>query len=222
MSSDPIDNTQALVTIDTAKYAILAPTTTELDVNGTLEPGDLVRVHVPPGGGTVWHVPGINGPEPVDQLEGVILYWCDTRALWHRAPEDDVPGTPPDCSSRDAITGVGNPGGSCRDCRFAEFGSASNGRGQKCRLTRELFFVREEDHIPLIIVVAPSSYRAVRQFTLSLRRIKKPHYHVLARLGLSAVLQPGRNYSRIEPRFGGLVDPKHHDQFTELHRMLAK
>jgi hypothetical protein len=218
MSSDPIDNTKALVTIDTAKYSILAPMTTELSVNGTLEPWDLVRVHVPPGGGTIWRVPGINGPEPVDQLEGVIPYWRDTRALWHRSPEEDAPGAPPDCSSRDAITGVGDPGGPCRDCRFAAFGSASNGRGQKCRLTRELFFVRPEDHIPLIVVVAPSSYKAIRQFMLGLKEL---HYHVVVGLRLSAVLQPGRNYSRIEPRLLGRVDPKHHDQFTELHRMLA-
>src|SRR5262245_28768491 len=105
MSSDPSDNTKGFtiitkaLTIINADYAILGPMTTELSVNGTLEPGDLVRVHVPPGGGTVWQVPGINGPEPVDQLEGVIPYWRDTRALWHRSLEEDAPGAPPDCSS---------------------------------------------------------------------------------------------------------------------------
>jgi hypothetical protein len=91
MSSDPNDNTKA-PTIITADYAILGSMITELSVNGALELGDLARIHVPPGGGTVWQMPGVNGIELVDQLEEIILRWRDTRALWCQVPEEDAPG----------------------------------------------------------------------------------------------------------------------------------
>src|SRR5262249_25962862 len=207
------------VTIDTAKYAILAPATTELGVNGTLEPADLPRVHIPLGGGTVWQVPGLNGAGPVDQLVGIVLRWRDTRAFWPRGAEEDARGAPPDCSSPDAITAVGDPGGSCRDCPFARFASASNGRGQACRLTRELLFVRPDDRIPLVISIPPSSYTAVRRFFLFL---PVAHYHAVLQLALSPVRQTGRIFSLVAPQFLGIVDPKYHAQLTELHRMLAK
>jgi hypothetical protein len=217
MSSDPLDNTEAL-TIISGDYAILGPAALELGVNGTLEPGDLPRLNVPAGGGTLWQLPGVNGAEPVDQLEGIILKWNDRRALWRLAPEEGAPGAPPDCSSADALTGVGDPGGSCRDCPFAQFGSASNGRGQACRLTRELLFVRQEDHIPLVVVAPPSSYKTVRRFLV---RLRVPFYHAVVRLGLAPVRQTGRIYSVIAPRFLGVVAPKHHDKLAELYRMLA-
>jgi hypothetical protein len=116
------------------------------------------------------------------------------------------------------VVGKGDPGGSCHACRFAEFGSAPNGRGQACRLTRNLLFVRAEDRVPLIIVVPPSSYQTVRRFLV---RLPVPHYRAVIRLGLSPVRQPGRNYSVIEPRFLSVVDPTHHDKLADLHHMLA-
>jgi hypothetical protein len=91
MTHDPSDNTKAL-TIINADYAILEPRITQLSVNGALEPGDLARIHVPPGGGTVWQLPGVNGIELVDQLEEIILRCRNMRALWGQVPEEDAPG----------------------------------------------------------------------------------------------------------------------------------
>jgi hypothetical protein len=77
MTGDHHDNTKA--PIITADYAIL-------------ELGGLPRIHVPPGGGTVLQMPGVNGIELVDQLEDIIHRWHDTRALWSQVPEEDAPG----------------------------------------------------------------------------------------------------------------------------------
>jgi hypothetical protein len=89
MVNDPYDNTKAL-TIINADYVILGPRITQLSVNGALERGDLARIHVPPGGGTVWQLRGVNGIELVDQLEEIILRWHNTRPLWGQVPEEDA------------------------------------------------------------------------------------------------------------------------------------
>jgi hypothetical protein len=217
MSKDLSDNTRALSTI-TADFAILAPTNANLAVNGTPRLEDLIRVSVPVGGGDTWEVQGISGIEAVSHLEGIILGHHDARALWGRPLEEGSPGAPPECSSADGITGVGDPGGNCRDCAFSRFGSASNGRGQACRLTLELVLARREDRIPLIVNVPPSSYRTIHGFIL---RLPVPHYMAVVRLGLSPIRQPGRIYSLIAPRFLGAIDPEHHDKLAGLHRLLA-
>ena len=173
---------------------------------------------MPLGGGTAWQVPGINGIESVSELDGIILAYHDKRALWRDSPEEGAPGAPPDCASDDAITGVGDPGGLCCDCPFAQYASAATGRGQACRLTRELIFVRQEDRIPFIVSVGPSSLKNCRKF---LTRLSLPHYLAVVRLGLAPVRQPGRTHSVIVPQLLGAVDPEHHDQLAELHRMLA-
>jgi hypothetical protein len=198
--------------------AILGPMTGELDVNGTPEPGDFDRLHPPIGEEAVWKVPGINGTESVSHLDGVTLVTHDRRYLFRGSPEEAVPGARPDCASADAVTGVGDPGGLCRDCQFAQYGTAANGRGQACRRILELVFVRQQDRIPFIVSVPPSSLKTMRKF---LMRLPLPHFLVLIRLSLATVRQPGRTYSVIQPLFLGVIDPKSHDQLAKLHRMLA-
>jgi hypothetical protein len=203
--------------IVTLPFTILMPTTADLSVNGTLERGDLDRVHVPLGGSTTWQVPGINGTESVSELDGIILGYQDQRAFWRGSPEEGTPGAPPDCASPDTVNGVGDPGGLCCNCPFAQFGSGSTGRGQACRLTRELLFARPQDRLPFIVSVPPSSLRNVRKFQA---RLPLPYFCAFVRLGLSPVRQVGRIYSVIEPRLLGAIDPEHHDQLAKWHRCL--
>ena len=95
---------------------------------------DLEQVTIPAGGGTMWTIPdAIAGPTGAAELTGVVLYAQDRRAFWREGLEDSGGGTPPDCSSPDAITGTGDPGGACGKCHMAEFGSAPDGRGQACK-----------------------------------------------------------------------------------------
>ena len=217
MDEDASDKTTAL-SIITSDFAIFAPTNANLAVNGIPRREDLVRIGVPVGGGDAWQISGIHGIETVKYLEGTILAQQDTRALWDHPLEEGSPGAPPSCTSADAITGVGDPGGNCRDCRFSRFGSAPNGRGQACRLTLELVFLRREERIPVIVNVPPSSYRIIHGFIL---RLPVPHYMAVVRLGLTPVRQPGRIYSLIDPRYLGAFGPEHHDELYALHRLFA-
>ena len=64
---------------------------------------------MPPGGGTTCTIPTLTGEESRESLDGIIVAWTPSRAYW----EGDFAGSePPQCASRDAITGEGDPGGS--------------------------------------------------------------------------------------------------------------
>jgi hypothetical protein len=212
--SDDIYYMRALKIV-TTEFTFLMPMTEDLSVNGTLELGDLDRVHVPLGGSTTWQVPGINGTESVSELDGIILAHHDQRAFWRGSPEEGAPGAPPDCSSIDTVHGVGNPGGLCCDCPFGQYGSA--GRGQACRLTRELAFIRPEDRFPFIVSVPRTSLKNVRKFQA---RLPMPYCLAYVRLGPSPVRQPGRIYSVIDPRLLGAMNPEYHEQLFKWHRRL--
>src|SRR3990167_10027573 len=112
-------------------YAIVAPDTDIRETvaenlgGATLSLGDLTRITVPAGGATAWEVPTLTGMESVKEVEGVVVFWSAQRAYWKEAFAGA--GVQPDCSSSDAVTGYGNPGGACADCELAKWGSAKTG-----------------------------------------------------------------------------------------------
>src|SRR5262245_41332783 len=117
------------------------------NLGDTITVVDLERIRVPAGGGTAWTLQTLEGEKIEKELAGIIVGWRDTRAYW-KVPMESDGNAPPNCSSIDARTGIGEPGGDCRRCRFAEFGSSSNGEGQACKQVRQLFFLRPENVLP--------------------------------------------------------------------------
>src|SRR5215469_6544378 len=101
----------------------------------------LERIKIPGGGGTIWSLPGLGGEENYENLSVIILAFRDTRAYWPETLEKSGGNKNPECSSPNAR--VGNPFGECSTCRFAKPKSGPNGIGQACKLTRELFVVRQ-------------------------------------------------------------------------------
>lgn len=159
--------------------------------------GDLDRVKVPSGGGLAWELPSSGSkPEIAQEIEGVIAYWHDARGRWE---QKEGANTPPVCSSWDGRVGVGNPGGDCLSCRYAQFGSAENGRGQACKAMRNFYVLRPEDSLPLRIVAPPSSLKNARDFFLGLgKRSRIIYRHAIIRLGLQRDENPeGKPFSRI-------------------------
>lgn len=181
----------------------------QANVAGGISPFDLMRLKVPAGGGIAWTVPSLSGPAESEKIiEGVIVAWSDQRAYWKQ--EFSGAGTPPDCASRDNITGVGEPGGRCRTCALAQFGSApkkanakSDPRGQACKQMRLLFIIRPGDLLPIIVAVPPTSLKNVRDYFLNLAREGVPYYQCTTRLGLASDKNAdGIAYSLVEPRLG--------------------
>jgi len=193
-----------------SQYAVLQHSTEELQgiINsnigaGNLGPADLERVKVPAGGGTTWEVATLDGIESTRNLDGVVVAWKDPRAYWESSYDDSGGGTPPDCSSEDGITGVGNPGGSCAECEFAQFGSAVDKEGnpapgQACRQMRLMAIVCKDDLVPMLLIAPPTSMQNLRRYFLRLASRAVPYYGVVTRFTLSREKnKAGLEYSAI-------------------------
>jgi hypothetical protein len=165
---------------------------------------DFERIKIPAGGGTAWTLQTLDGEEMVKDLSGIIVAWRDTRAYWSVSMDQSEGNQPPDCSSVDARTGVGNPGGDCHSCALAQFGSDPKGEGQACKLVRQLFFLREENLLPEIVSLPASSIKAARQYFMRLASKAVPCHSVITRISLEKTKNgQGIVYSRATFASGG-------------------
>lgn len=210
-------------TIDEAAdlYPVLAETNDlaeimEANVGESMTEFDLDRVKIPSGGGTTWEVPTLEGEESVKKLEGIIVHWKAARAYWAEDFEASAGGTPPDCASRDGIHGSGtfgegsehNPSGLCDTCPMSKFGSAENEIGQACKQMRQLFLARENEMLPLVVTLPPTSIKPVRQYFLRLAGKKVPYYGVISGLELAkATNRSGIQYAQVKPSVVQVLDP---------------
>lgn len=131
----------------------------------TITASNLPKITVPNGDSLFWQ---IDGEDPVREIEGVVLFQTLVRAFWSTAYEDGDHG-PPDCFSNDSNRGIGNPGGDCDTCKFAQYGSdPKGGEGQACRQTRPLYILRPGHSLPTLLRVPPTSLKSAKAFLVSL------------------------------------------------------
>ena len=187
----------------------------------TVNASDFERIKIPAGGGTAWTLQTLDGEEIEKELSGIIVAWRDTRAYWSVPMEQSDGNMPPDCYSLYARTGVGKPGGDCHKCPFAQFGSGAKGEGQACKLVRQLFFIREENLLPEIVSLPPSSIKPARQFFMRLASKAVPCYSIITRIGLEKTRNAqGIVYSRATFASGGRLTPEQADRVKEYAAML--
>jgi hypothetical protein len=173
---------------------------------------DLERVKVPSQGSTFFAVNTLEGEQSVKELKGIILNWSEKRMYWKDKIGTTGAGAPPDCASEDGDAGVGEPGGACAKCKYAQFGSAVKdngdfGKGQACKLVRYLLIVKKEDMIPFVLCVPPSSLGHLRKMFLRLSSKGMPYYQVEVAFTLEkAQSGDGITYSTIMPRVSGVLD----------------
>jgi hypothetical protein len=104
---------------------------------------DLPRIKVAPGGVLSFVVETPAGDEMVKKLEGVIPAYRNARVYWKSRAGGKKP---PDCSSADGLVGIGDPGGACHKCPYAQFGSGfkqdgTPSAGQACKDIRQILFL---------------------------------------------------------------------------------
>lgn len=146
---------------------------------------DLPRLRIPAGGGTTWELPT---GEALKALDIIIIHRQLTRAYW--PTPFDGSSEPPTCSSDDAVTGIGDPGGSCAACPYAQFGSS--GRGQACRLITRLFIAREPGQFPMLLSLPPTAAAAARQYIVNvLITTGLPYWGLRTTVALSRVQSSG-------------------------------
>lgn len=184
----------------------------------TLGFGDLPRVKLPAGGGTAWELPT---GEASKTLDGIIVHRQLTRAYW-RDPFGSGESNAPTCSSTDAVRGVGEPGGDCASCQFAQFGSGANG-GQACRLITRLYVLPDGSPAPWVVLVPPSSAQAVRRYIVSLLATRGLAYWLVrTRLTLEKAQTPsGITYSVLGLTMLEALDGAEAAAADEMHRSIA-
>lgn len=124
------------------------------------------RIKIPAGGSTAFEVPG-DGDEPelAKEIECVILNHHPAYAYY--AKEYTGGSNPPECGSFDGITGVGTPGGTCKDCPYNKFGSGNRKKSKACKNRRLLYILVEGELFPMLLSLPVGS---LNSFTKYLKR----------------------------------------------------
>jgi len=151
---------------------------------------DLERIKVPSGGMLAWEIPGLSGVPTYEQsVEGIIMFHKLGRSFWKQSLSESGGGVPPDCSSPDNLIGIGDPGGECASCPYAQWGSAESdgdekARGQACKQQRFVFILREGMALPSVIALPPTSLQPMKQWLMQITGKGKPYWCFLVRFNL--------------------------------------
>lgn len=174
--------------------------------NESLSVSDLVRVKLPAAGSTTWTVATVDGDVDTKVIRGVVVTHRQVRVYWKDAYTGD--NTPPDCFSDDTIHGIGDPGGACEKCEFAQFGTARGGtaRGQACQLRRLLFFLPEDQYLPMLINLPVTSQGVAKQYFVKLASAGVSIHDVLTSFELVKVKGDGvPDYSQVVMKRVGML-----------------
>lgn len=161
----------------------------------TVTPFKLDRIRIPDGESDFWTVPTLDGTEPCQDLQGIIVHKKDMRAWW---PDPDPTGKPPRCKSDDAISGLGcrmvgehypnDPADQlheCLTCKYAQFETDPKGKkGQWCKEMRAVFIIRESTFLPTVIFLPPTSLQKFDAYLLTLATYGVPFNSLIVSFGL--------------------------------------
>ncbi len=195
----------ALTTVEPGRFLVLNHDPAEIEAiiadnlgGQEVTEFDLPRIKVPSGGGRTWEIPTLTGVDAAPVLEGIVVHFKLTRAYWS---PDSGSGGPPQCRSNDGIVGIGDPGGHCKTCPFAQFGSATDDAGnqapgQACNAKEIWFMLRPGSFLPVAVALPSTSLKAAKAY----------------RVGTHVGLEQSRNakgdaYSKAVPTVGGVLDP---------------
>lgn len=226
--------TNALAVVDPQYTALaLPPEEVEALINENLggeglDVFDIDRIKIPSGGILQWAVPTIEGTtEMVKELEGVIVFQKQVRAYWSKSL-DDGGATAPDCKSDDNHVGAGNPGGYCRECPLAKFGSATDkkgepAKGQACKLMMLVFILGDEGFLPRIVVLPPTSVGPMRKYLVRLTERAILASTVVTKLELEEDKNDaGIKYSKAKPSIVGKLNDEKAAQLKSYIANLSK
>jgi len=205
---------------DEAIAALQEAITTNV-AGGELTGAELPRIKISGGAKPCWIVPSLEeGDQMLDELTGVVVFARDTRVYYKDEFGKSGTTQPPDCSSVDCVTGIGNPGGECKKCPLAQFGSASSGKGQACKQVRQLFLLRGEQMLPEIVSLPPTSLKPCRQFFLKLTTKGIPYYQAMITIGLETTVNAaGIKYGRATFAFVRRLDAKEAARAAQYHAL---
>lgn len=117
--------------------------------------------------------------DEVEELTGVILHFIPLQKACYKKPySKNDPKVPPDCSSKDGITGEGDPGGSCVKCEFNRYNTAHNGgKGKLCKDIMTVFLLLPEHVMPIRIPLPPTSHKPFKTYRNDLTDLRRGTYY---------------------------------------------
>lgn len=170
-----------------------------------LQVSDLPKVKIPAGGSTTWLVPPDDAP--AKDLEGIVVYQHDLRALFAQSETGGISNEPPLCTSDDARFGKGAPGGDCSRCANAMYGSAGVGKkGQACKSMHRIYLLAQGSVLPLVLTLSPSSLSVWRKYMIALVNDRHVVTSVVTRISLEKVTGGTAPYARIVPSCVRVLD----------------
>lgn len=177
---------------------------------------DLPRTNVPAGGTLAWSIKATaddKRPTVTEALEGVIVLHHPAYAYYSNPTP--APGTRPDCSSRDGVSGITTEGGemiSCATCPYNQFGSGvkadgSPSRGKACKNAFMLYMLREGEILPTMVKIPPTGVKPLKSYFQGLllpkdksNPMRRPH-EVVTRITLNFATSTDSGTSYAVPAF---------------------
>lgn len=173
----------------------------EANTGGAITLGDLTQIVIPSGGSTTFEVVNPIGEDTEEkEIEGVLIYWNDRRSYWMRGLDDAEEGetNSPDCFSANGKEGIGSPGGDCRTCPLAAWGSAPGSNGQACKSQRLFFLLRKGSIMPVIMRGAPTSISPSKKYLFGLASEMVPYWGITTKISLKKQGSGAIKYSTLE------------------------
>jgi len=194
----------------------------------------LSRISLPAGGATAWTVPTLEGDEMMKELEVIVAAVKGNEKVFWREAFSGA-GSPPDCSSHDAIKGFGiidadpKPDAApqmneCSTCPHNQWGSAEgSGGGKRCNDIAMLYVFRKDAMMPDMIVVPPSSLKAMREYAMKLMQAGLRMTDVATKLVLEqAQSATGIKYSRLAMKYARKLTDDERSRMGEVSDILTK
>jgi hypothetical protein len=182
------------------------------NLGGQLDTLNLMRIKVPTGAAPSLVVETANGEEMRTHQDVILLASRKTRRYFVKA-FGTGPKKPPQCVSTDGFRGVGDPGGVCRQCPYARFGSAvrsdgSPGPGQACKAVIQVLVLLPGEILPHLLQVPPTSLKTWDHYMVTLVTGRMRFWGCITRLALEKTgADTGMPYSRLTFRMQGKLEP---------------
>lgn len=154
------------------------------------------------------------------ELRGIIVFKQKIRGYWNRAAEDNIP----ECFSHDGRIGIRRDSGeehSCADCALNQWGSGEDEagnptKGKACKEMRRIFLVIEGYHLPIVVVLPPTSIKAFDRYESA--RLTQGIPDIARETIITLTLQHGAKYTYAVANFR-VGEPVPPGRMLELKRM---
>jgi len=202
-----------------SNYAVMQCTQEELSaaLEGNLGGGstvsiyDLEQIKNPGKGSMQWVVPCLEGEKLEKEIKGIIVGKRARRSYWMTSVDEGGEGSP-DCASEDGVTGRAltddGPGGDCAECPMNEWGSdPKGGAGKACKETMDLVVVGEDDMLPVVVNLPPTSLKSFNKYMLRLTKARKPFFGVVTAISLEPkTMRSGQKTSEAQFNVVNILD----------------